>query len=68
MDWWTRRKLKSIRWLLWRADAIICSLPTPARPEGAYFEVWGALGNIHGAIGKLPDDLAGSGETGEAAE
>jgi hypothetical protein len=49
---WTRWKLWALRRLLWRADAIICSLPTPNEPDSAYYDTWGAMGEVHGAIGR----------------
>ena len=57
MSHWTRYKLWLIRRLLWRADAVICSLPTPVAPHDSYFDTWGALGEVHGAIGRAYDDF-----------
>jgi hypothetical protein len=52
-----RLRLRAIRWLLWRADALICDLPTPAEPRGPYFDLWATLGDVHGAIHHLPPDF-----------
>lgn len=49
-SFFTRWKLWAIRRLLWRADAIICSLPSPEEPRGDYFATWGDLGSVHRAI------------------
>lgn len=51
-----RAKLWVLKRLLWRADALICSLPAPAQPTGSYFETWSRLGSVHGAISKLPSE------------
>lgn len=50
-------KLRAIKWLLWRADSLICSLPTPSRPEGDYFDRWAALGDVHRAIGRAYETI-----------
>lgn len=50
--------LEAIDMLLKGVDALICELPTPEAPEGAYFEAWGALGQVHGRIGEARDAIA----------
>jgi hypothetical protein len=50
---WTRYKLWLVRRLLWRADAVICSLPLPksaAELNEPYGVLRGDLGSVHRAI------------------
>jgi hypothetical protein len=50
----TRWKLRAIRWLLWCADALICSLPSPARRDDLYGMTWGTLSRSTCPSGSSP--------------
>ncbi len=54
----SRFTLWVIKRLLWWADALICRLPTPDAARGAYFDEWGRLSDVHGAICAAYEPLA----------
>lgn len=47
---WNKYKLWLIKKLLYRADAIICSLPCPNTSQEIYYTLWSNLGKIHSII------------------